>query len=92
MQALHWGLARAARGQAWQRRWLQALMSLMNFKAEVSWSNEEQQIWTYTSQSLDEQGEKHQAHVRVPWLLCLIQMLQGTRAISEDSSGAVSPL
>lgn len=92
MQALHCGLARAAKGQAWQRRWLRALIFLMNFKAEVSWSNEEQQIWTHTSQSLDEQGEQHQAHVRIPWLLCLIQVLQGTRAISEDSLGAVSPL
>lgn len=67
-------------------------MTLMNFKAEVSWSKEKQRIWTHTSQGLDEQGEQHQAHVRIPWLLCLIHMLQGTRAISEGSLGAASPL
>lgn len=51
MQALLCGLARAAKGQAWQRRWLRALIFLMNFKAEVSWSNEELNLDSYFSES-----------------------------------------
>lgn len=32
----------------------------MNFKAEASWNNEEQQTWTHASQGLDEQREQCQ--------------------------------
>lgn len=39
---------------------MRALISLMNFRAEASWSNEEQQTWTPTSQDLDEGREQRQ--------------------------------